>query len=97
MRQHGYWVILLMLILSHTAFASERSPAKALAPPNVVLMLSDDTNWFDIGAYDGVYDFTPKNTKTPNIDQLAKQGMMFTSAFTATAACAPSRLSLIHI
>ena len=94
MRQHGYWVILLMLILSHTAFASERSPAKALAPPNVVLMLSDDTNWFDIGAYDGVYDFTPKNTKTPNIDQLAKQGMMFTSAFTATAACAPSRQQL---
>lgn len=62
--------------------------------PNVILFLADDTNWFDIGPYDRLYDYTPKNAITPNIDQLAREGMMFTSAFTSTAMCSPTRQQL---
>ena len=62
--------------------------------PNIIIMLSDDTNWFDIGVYDRFYDFTPKNANTPHIDRLASEGLMLTSAFTATALCSPTRQQL---
>ena len=62
--------------------------------PNIVLFLTDDTNWFDIGPYDRLYDYTPGNAITPNLDKLASEGMMFTSAFTATAMCSPTRQQL---
>ena len=62
--------------------------------PNIVLFLADDTNWFDIGVYDRLYNYTPKNAITPNIDALAKEGMIFTSAFTSTAMCSPTRQQL---
>ena len=64
------------------------------SPPNVILFLADDTNWFDIGPYDRLYDYTPKNAITPNIDKLAREGMIFTSAFTSTAMCSPTRQQL---
>ena len=62
--------------------------------PNIILFLTDDTNWFDIGPYDRLYDYTPGNAITPNLDKLASEGMMFTSAFTATAMCSPTRQQL---
>ena len=66
----------------------------AVNRPNIVLMLSDDANWFDIGPYDRLYDYTPHNAITPNLDRMAEQGMLFTSAFTSTALCSPSRQQL---
>ena len=62
--------------------------------PNIVLFLADDTNWFDIGVYDRLYNYTPKNAITPNIDALAKEGMIFTSAFTSAGIEAKSEVGL---
>ena len=73
------------------AILAETSDAQK---PNIVLFLTDDTNWFDIGPYDRLYDYTPGNAITPNLDKLASEGMMFTSAFTATAMCSPTRQQL---
>ncbi|MDF1815884.1 MAG: sulfatase [Verrucomicrobiales bacterium] len=52
---------------------------------NVVLMISDNQSWFDVGCYGN------KVVKTPNIDRLAQEGVRFEQAFATTASCGPSR------
>ena len=56
--------------------------------PNIVFYLSDDQNIVDYGCYGN------EVVRTPAVDALARQGMRFTSAFTAQAICAPSRSQL---
>ena len=47
-----------------------------------------------MGAYHQRSDNLPKNAVTPNIDQLAREGMLFTQSFTATAMCTVTRSQL---
>lgn len=76
--------------------ATSESMAPEIAPkyPNIVLFLADDMSWFDVGAYHQRSDYAPKNARTPHIDQLAREGMMFSHAFTTTAMCAVTRQQL---
>ena len=57
--------------------------------PNIILIIADDMNWDDCGAYGHPY------IRTPNIDRLAGNGMRFTNAFVTTSSCSPSRASII--
>jgi len=57
--------------------------------PNVILIYVDDLGFGDLGCYGS------KTIKTPNIDQLAKKGLIFTQAHTTSATCTPSRYSLL--
>ncbi len=57
--------------------------------PNFVFIIADDMAWDDSGAYGH-----PK-IKTPNIDQLAKDGMRFDQAYLTASSCSPSRTSII--
>jgi len=52
--------------------------------PNFLFILADDCTYRDIGCYGG-------QAHTPNIDQLAKQGMRFTHSFQAASMCSPTR------
>jgi len=63
--------------------------AGAALKPNIVLIIADDMNWDDCGAYGH------PTIRTPNIDRLAKQGMRFDSAFLTVSSCSPSRSSII--
>lgn len=56
--------------------------------PNIVLLLVDDLGWADVG-YQG------NKFSTPNIDELAKQGMVFTDAYAASPVCSPTRASIV--
>ncbi len=58
-----------------------------IIPPNIVLILADDVALMDFGIYGG-------EASTPNIDQLAKKGSMFTNHH-ASPMCAPSRAMLL--
>ena len=58
-------------------------------PPNLILIIADDMAWDDCGACGH------PNIQTPNIDKLAKEGMMFHQAFLTTSSCSPSRTSII--
>ena len=58
-------------------------------PPNIIFLMTDDQRWDNIGCY-GRTEF-----KTPNIDQLAKQGVVFDQAFNAVAICMPSRVTMM--
>lgn len=58
--------------------------------PNIVLILADDLGYGDIGCYN-----SESQINTPNIDTLAKAGIMFTDAHAASAVCTPSRYSIL--
>lgn len=57
--------------------------------PNIVVFLLDDVGQRDVGA------FGNSVVRTPNIDQLAREGTRFTNAFLTTSSCSPSRASLL--
>jgi arylsulfatase A-like enzyme len=56
--------------------------------PNVLFILADDLGWRDTGIYGSAY------YETPNIDGLAKRGMMFRNAYAAAPICSPTRASI---
>jgi N-sulfoglucosamine sulfohydrolase len=65
------------------------SPKKAvLARPNILFIIADDAGP-DMGAYGQTW------VKTPAIDYIAQNGLLFTKAYTPNAKCAPSRSCLI--
>jgi arylsulfatase A-like enzyme len=58
--------------------------------PNIIFIMGDDVGWFNIGAYNrGMM-----SGKTPNLDKLAAQGMIFTDYY-AEASCTAGRASFI--
>ena len=61
--------------------------AAAAAAPNIVLIMSDDMGYSDIGCYGG-------ELRTPNLDGLAAKGIRFTQ-FYNTARCCPTRAALL--
>ena len=82
-----YAVVIKSLTLTANVSADER-PAK----PNVVLILTDDLGWQDVKCYD--ID-QPSPMETPNIDALAKRGVMFWQAYAPAPTCAPSRCAIM--
>ena len=62
------------------------------ARPNVVLILTDDLGWQDVGCYD--VD-EPCPYETPNIDALSKRGIQFWQGYSPAPTCAPSRVAIL--
>ncbi|MEJ2050978.1 MAG: sulfatase [Calditrichota bacterium] len=56
--------------------------------PNIIWMIADDAGWGDFGCYGNPV------IRTPNIDQMAAQGLRFTNAFATAPQCSPSRASI---
>lgn len=78
--------------LAALACAVALSPGLALAQdkPNIVVIMGDDIGWFNIGAYHrGMM-----SGKTPNIDKIATDGMMFTDYY-AEASCTAGRANFV--
>ncbi len=69
------------LLLCVTAFADHR--------PNFVIFIADDMAWEDCGVYGN------DKIRTPNIDQIAKQGLRFDRAYLTCSSCSPSRCSIM--
>src|SRR4029078_9668775 len=84
---------LSMTGLTRSAQAQQQTPAPALRPgqrPNIVFIMGDDVGWFNIGAYHrGMM-----SGKTPNLDKLAQQGVLFTDYY-AEASCTAGRAAFI--
>ena len=73
--------LLVLLCLAVIVRAAER-------PPNLLFAIADD--W---GAHAGAYG--TRWVKTPHFDRVAKEGILFTRAFTPNAKCAPSRACIL--
>lgn len=61
----------------------------AASKPNIIFILADDLTYRDIGCYGS------KNVKTPNIDAIADEGVLFTNSFSACPSCTASRSAVI--
>ncbi|MCW0483142.1 arylsulfatase [Gaoshiqia sediminis] len=77
--------ISLCAVLPACQPAAEKTPSL----PNVIYMLADDLGYGDLSCY-GQTHF-----QTPNIDRLAREGMLFTQHYAGCTVCAPSRSSLL--
>ncbi len=67
--------------------------AQAVIPatqPNVIVILTDDQGWSDLGCQDA-----QKDVKTPHIDALAARGVRCTAGYVTAPQCSPSRAGLI--
>lgn len=80
---------LLVLGLLLLASCAGGAPATALRPTNVVIILTDDQGYADIGC------FGAKDLRTPNLDRMAQEGMRFTDFYVGQAVCTASRAALL--
>jgi arylsulfatase A-like enzyme len=73
-----------------TSAQAQAQPAASGQRPNILVIMGDDVGWFNIGAYHrGIM-----SGKTPNLDKLASEGMMFTDYY-AEASCTAGRANFI--
>jgi N-sulfoglucosamine sulfohydrolase len=82
----NFFTVLCLIVSTFCSVVVYASPESG--KPNILLILADDLSWFDLGCYGS------KDVNTPNIDKLAREGMTFNHAYTATAMCAPTRQQL---
>jgi arylsulfatase len=79
-------VFLLSTVSVMTSFSAEKSDNKKM---NVVFLLADDLRWNSLGCAGNSI------LKTPNIDQLSREGVRFTNACVTTSICMVSRATLL--
>ena len=72
------------------ASAASAAPAAPAAKPNILLIFTDDQGFTDLG----IHGIDP-DVRTPNLDQLARDGALFTRGYTTAPQCVPSRAGLI--
>ncbi len=81
--------ILILFGCSGQSSTEEKVAEKTTAKPNIIYIIADDLGYGDLSIY-GQEKF-----QTPNIDQLAKEGMLFTQHYAGNTVCAPSRSVLM--
>ena len=75
-----------ILIVSFIIISCNNSSTKK---PNIIVFIADDVSWDDFGCYGN------NDVVTPNIDALAKNGLIFKNAYLTTSSCSPSRNSIL--
>lgn len=81
------FIVLLFSCIMLCSFEKKQVQQDAL--PNVILIVADDLGYGDLSCY-GQTKFS-----TPNIDKLAKEGMLFTQHYAGAPVCAPARSALL--
>lgn len=78
--------------LSLFCLVAQIGPCAAATPgtrPNIIVIITDDLGYGDLGCYGAA------KIKTPHVDRLAAQGMRFTKAYAPASTCTPTRYSLL--
>jgi len=76
-------LLLITLFVSNLALLAEEKK------PNIIYIIADDLGYGDLSCYGQKY------FETPNLDQLAAEGIKFTSHYSGSTVCAPSRSALM--
>lgn len=82
-------LIRVFIIASFLFCTTKLAAQKRAEQPNIVFILADDLGYGDVGSYG------QKLILTPNIDQLAREGVRFTDFYAGAPVCSPSRGSLL--
>jgi arylsulfatase len=80
---------IFLLIACGSKNTSKHTEQQTNQKPNIIYILADDLGYGDLGVYGQT------KIETPNIDALAKVGMLFTQHYTGAPVCAPARASLL--
>ncbi len=80
---------LILFFLSICLVGCSSSKKEQPSKPNIIFIMSDDHAYQAISAYDDTL------INTPNIDRIAKEGMLFTNASVTNSICAPSRAVIL--
>jgi arylsulfatase len=83
-------VVVAPVASARTASASQAQASVRQTKPNIILLVSDDTGWGDLGAYGGGEG---RGMPTPNFDRLANEGMTFFT-FYGQPSCTPGRAAI---
>ena len=87
MKKHQ--ILLASLIFTFVLSSCKKNNSETKNRPNIVFIMSDDHAYQAISAYD------TSLINTPNIDRIAKMGMLFTNASVTNSICAPSRATIL--
>jgi len=90
--QTSFKILLLLFVFSFTTACQEKGETTAeetTKRPNILFAIADDASWKHFGAYGCNW------VKTPTFDRVAKEGILFTKAYTPNAKCAPSRSCIL--
>jgi arylsulfatase A-like enzyme len=80
---------LLLLFSWFSGHALDHDPVDVAPRPNIIFIMADDLGWAELGCYGQT------KIQTPNIDQLAAEGMKFMQHYAGAPVCAPSRCVLL--
>lgn len=83
------FIPLLLAACIMLGFVACEKKKQAPKRPNILFIMSDDH------AYQAISAYSDKLTKTPNIDRIAEEGMLFTNACVTNSICAPSRATIL--
>jgi len=79
----------MLLLLKVNAATVHPGAGKEKPGPNIIVILTDDMGYSDISCFGG------RLVPTPQIDRLAKEGMMLTQYYSAAPICSPSRAGML--
>ena len=82
-------VVLLLVLVSSCKEGEQKQAIIAKKRPNIIFILTDDQRWDALG-----FAGNPI-IKTPNMDNLASEGLYFKNAFVTTPICAASRATIL--
>lgn len=86
-KQKQFWMTVSLSLIFIAIFFS--CTEKDLEKPNIIFLLTDDHRWNALGVMGNPI------IQTPNLDNLARQGLLFRNAYVTTAICAVSRASIL--
>ena len=82
-------ITLIILMLCCISCVQEKKKNPASDKPNIIFLLTDDQRWDALGAMGN------ELIRTPNLDKLARQGVMFRNGYVTTSICCVSRASIL--
>ena len=80
MKSYFYSIIIVILAI-HNGLSAKK--------PNILFIMADDLGWMDLACQGNPL------VETPNLDELARQGMRFTNAYAAAPVCSPTRCAIL--
>lgn len=82
-------ILFLLVLIYYSCNKNKEVQTMESDRPNILFIMSDDH------AYQAISSYSDKLVKTPNIDRIAKEGMLFTNASVTNSICGPSRAVIL--
>jgi arylsulfatase A len=82
-------LLIAILFLQGLHASEEDTGASREQRPNIIILLADDLGYGDLACYGN------ENIRTPSLDQLSAEGILFTDAYSSAPMCSPSRAGLL--